>query len=430
MAEPEQAVYTSTSICRSCKGANILPLFSLGNQWVSDFVCQPLIKAGPRAPVDIDLCRDCGLVQARHSVRPNLLYRRNYWYRSGVSQTMRDALRDVAGAVEREAGLVPGDVVLDIGSNDGTLLRSYSVPGLTHVGFEPAPNLREEGSNGVEVFCGDFWNADTWDRRMTTKATYEAPRTQCQAKAITALGMLYDLEDPNPFVADVARVLAPDGVFCAQLMCLQNMIDCTDIGNFAHEHLEFYSLRSLDDLLGRHGLYIYDLEENAVNGRSYRLWIKHLEANRPRQGMAGKRWIAANRREAALGDADTYRAFWAKCCKSRDDLRSFLTGTLAKGRRTYIIGASTKGNTILQFCGLDDLHIDGAMDRSPEKWGLFTAGTGIQIVSEEEGRRAMPDYCLVLPYAFAREIVERERDAEWRRRGGKFIIPLPEFRVV
>lgn len=412
--------------CRACHGRELMPLFSLGDQFVSDFVDRSGILSGNRCPIEMVLCRGCTLVQARYTAPQDFLYTRYYWYRSGVTQTMRDALSDVARAAQEEVVLEDGDVVLDIGSNDGTLLRSYTTPkNVVRVGVEPADNLAtEENYRGLEL-VHDFWGEVSY-RKHVDEIDYDAMGSW-GAKVITACGMFYDLDDPNQFIADISTVLRHDGVFVAQLMCLKNMVDLEDVGNFAHEHLEFYSIKSLDYLLGKHGLEIYDLETNSVNGRSYRLFVRHKEPRR----LVGGRVSEARRMEQGLDDPRFYDVFFQKMERNKqktvDDL---LRSIKAEGKSVWVYGASTKGNVILQYYGIDSTLVDGAAERSPEKWGKFTVGTGIEIFSEDYVRKQSPDYMLVLPYAFIGEFVERESGEEWRTRGGKFIVPLPEVYLV
>lgn len=230
--------YHTCTSCRVCGSTDLIHVFSLGEQYVSDFVnvkdFRPHLLSA-KCPITLELCRHCSLLQAKHSPHKELLYRRHYWYRSGTTATMRAALKDVALAAERVAKLKPGDVVLDIGSNDGTLLRSYSVDGLYRIGVEPASNLVEDGCRGIDLLINNFWSASLLK--------------ELRPRVITACGMLYDLENPNQFIKDVVIALAPNGVFIAQLMCLRNMLNVGDIGNLAHEHLEFYSLASLNYML-------------------------------------------------------------------------------------------------------------------------------------------------------------------------------------
>ena len=407
--------YTTRNTCRVCGSSDLTFLFSLGNQYVSDFPLPGQIPAGGKVPIDIEICGDCSLVQARHTAPQDFLYTRHYWYRSGVTSTMRTALRDIVHCANRLVRLNPGDAVLDIGSNDGTLLRCYPKH-VTKVGVEPAVNLAEEGKQGVDHFIEEFWSQAAYHNRLDTLP-----------KVITAIGMFYDLEDPNEFIADVSSVLHPDGLFIAQLMCLRNMLDTNDVGNFAHEHLEFYSLKSLDVLLGRHGMEIIDIEENSVNGRSYRLYIRH-------RGSALQPFIGSNSRvsqarmaEAGLHDPEYYDSFFSRLEYNRSRVFSFIESERRLGKRFWLYGASTKGNVILQYLGLDSSMIEGAAERSPEKYGRVTVETGIPIVSEADARTAKPDYFVVLPYAFLDEFIRREQ--EFFNLGGKFLVPIPSMEI-
>ena len=401
--------------CRVCGSADLKFLFTLGDQYVSNFLDKGE-SPGQRVPIRLQLCNKCTLVQLQHTAPQEILYSRYYWYRSGVTQTMYNALRDITRQLEDRVDLKPSDVVLDIGSNDGTLLRSYE-KACYKVGVEPAKNLAEEGAEGVDCFINDFWDADKYFYQVGAGA-----------KVITAIGMFYDLEDPNKFIAGVADSLRRDGIFVAQLMCLKNMIDLHDVGNFAHEHLEYYSFASLQYLYEKHGLKIIDIETNDVNGRSYRIWarLKGGTINRPKG--AERRIAEVQSEEEGLDQVSFYHNFFNQLQENRKKIRQFILDAVAEGKTVWVYGASTKGNVILQYYGLDSTVIKGASDRSPEKWGKFTVGTGIEIFSEAIAREANPDYFLVLPYAFLDEFMIREK--KWRDGGGKFIVPLPELRVV
>lgn len=414
------ATYTTRPTCRVCGSKDVKPVFSLGAQAVSDFVDRDEIKWGNVVPIEIDRCESCMLVQARHAPPAEILYKGTYWYRSGVTQTMRDALRDVTRSIEQRADLRDGDAVLDIGSNDGTLLRSYENKKLVTVGVEPAKNLADEGRRGVGMLLNDLWSYGAMEQAGLIGPESIAPRGY---KAITAIGMFYDMEDPNCFVRDVALALADDGVFVAQLMCLKQTLERMDVGNFAHEHLEFYTLKSLAHLYSTHGLQITEIEENSINGGSYRIYAKKVSASLP------KDWMRVVK--VALDDhqvCESIYQFPDKLEKNRLACVDFIRQEKAAGKRFWVYGASTKGNVILQYYGLDASVIDFAADRDPNKWGKFTVQSGIPITSEEQFRVAQPDYAIMLPYAFRQEMLERE--SEYRARGGKFLIPLPEFEVV
>jgi SAM-dependent methyltransferase len=414
--------------CRLCGSSGLREVFSLGEQYINDFVPYEKVGTGLKAPLDLVLCDRCSLLQLRHTAPQDILYARHYWYRSGVTATMRRALRDIAEQVEAMLPLQRGDVVLDIGANDGTLLASYSVPGIRRVGCEPANNLVDLLRENADYVMHDFWDyerytqlADQWGlphptgpRKGGGPALPGSRGKGGKAKVITAIGMFYDLEDPNQFIRDARQALAEDGIFVAQLMCLAPMLEKNDVGNICHEHLEYYSLESLEYLFNTNGLEIFKVEENDVNGGSYRIYARHDRGT----GISFDEKFTF----------DDFMAFARRVQDNRDRCVEFIKQQVARGKTVYVYGASTKGNVILQYYALDHTLITAASEKSPEKWGKYTIGTWIPIVSEAEARRARPDYFLVLPWAFFEEFYERER--EWRAGGGQFIVPLPEFRVV
>ena len=409
--------YEIRTTCRVCGSNRLEPILSLGELYVSDFVSDERSAALPlRAPLDLVLCDPeaggCSLLQLPCTVSPERLYRQ-YWYKSSVNQTMRDALADVTKAAKRLTRLSAGDLVLDIGCNDGTLLRSYGIPGLTLVGFEPARNLLAEASVGTSTIINDFFSASALLQRVPG----------AKAKVVTSIAMFYDLDDPNAFVADVKRLLAEDGVFIIQQNYLLAMLEQNVFDNIMHEHLEYYSLHSLQQLLTRHGLEVFDVELNEINGGSFRTFI----------APAGRRAVSQRVRamaqtEEGLRRKRTYREFAERVTRLKAQLAGFIRQEVARGKKVYAYGASTRGNTLLQYCGLDHTLITAAAERNPIKYGRRTVGTNIPIISEEQARRERPDYFLILPWAFLKEF--RQREAAFLKTGGKFLVPLPEFRIL
>lgn len=413
---PPPSAYTTTRKCRVCGCPDLDALYSLGDLYVSNFV-EKQDQGGIKAPLEMVMCTRCSLVQLRHTAPQELLYSGFYWYRSGVTDTMKQALRNITESVEQRIALKTGDVVLDIGSNDGTMLRTYATPGLITVGVEPASNLADEGRRGLTYFINDFWTLDAYKKVVPKKA-----------KVITAIGMFYDMEDPNQFIRDAALAMEEDGMFVAQLMCLKNMLDSNDVGNICHEHLEYYSLAALEYLFEQNGLTLIDIEFNLVNGGSYRVYAGLKDGHPPVVQGAAERLAHFRAQERDMTSKKVHMDFFARIEENKRQCVDFIRAQKAKGKRIWVYGASTKGNTILQYYGLDHTLIEAASERSPEKWGKFTVGTGIPIVSEEEARKAKPDYFLVLPYAFFEEFYKREE--AWRKGGGQFILPVPQFRIV
>lgn len=411
--------------CRVC-GNTLDEILSLGDQFVSTFL-EPDQPDGPKAPLDLVLCQQCRLLQLRHTVPGEMMYQ-EYWYRSGTNQTMRNALADISGAAAKLVHLKEGDAVLDIGCNDGTLLGSYTVPGIYKIGFDPAQNLAVLSRKQANQVLVGFFDAD----RYMADADLKARRP----KVITSIAMFYDLEEPRKFVADIGRILHPDGVWVVQMSYLPLMLTQNDFGNICHEHLEYYSLQSLEYLLQLHDFSVVDAELNDVNGGSIRVFIRKRTADQNAFGDEDYRKQAAERvsglRESeadlGLGGPTPYLEFAKRVQGIKRQVFEFVENQVKQKKKVFVYGASTKGNTMLQYFGLDNSMIDAAAERNPDKWGRVTVGTHIPIISEAEARAAKPDYFLVLPWHFIEEFKVREQD--YLSSIGKFIVPLPQFELI
>lgn len=392
--------------CRLCKGTKFEEIFNLGNFFVSNFVEKKFIKKGIKAPLNLIYCKKCSLLQLDCSAPQEIMYRRFYWYRSGVTSTMIKGLKDIYESVEKLNLLTKGDLVLDIGANDGTLLKNFKNKYVT-IGCEPAKNLEKELKKNCHFVINNFWDRKYLD-------TIKKKNNLKKPKLITAIGMFYDLEDPIKFVKDASLALDDDGVFIAQLQCLNSMIEKNDLGNICHEHLEFYNYKSLKFLFEKCGLKIFKIEENEINGGSYRIFCKK-NINKS----------IKYKEKTSLKDI---KRFIKNVKYNKQKCVSFIDKEIKKGKKVFVYGASTKGNTTLQYYDLDNRKIHYAADRSPEKWGKYTVGTGIEIISEKNARKLNPDYFLVMPYGFIKEFIKREKS--WIKEGGKFILPYPKFRVL
>jgi 2-polyprenyl-3-methyl-5-hydroxy-6-metoxy-1,4-benzoquinol methylase len=413
------ADYTERNTCRSCQSRELAEVLSLGLTYISDFVPLSAPETGPRSPLELVICQECSLVQLRHTANPDLLWK-HYWYRSGTNETMRTALAEITSRAEQRVPLQKGDLVLDIGCNDGTLLRSYRPRGLQLVGFEPANNLLPEARHQTTRIINDYFNA----------AAFQAELGTARARVITSISMFYDLEDPNGFVEDVLSCLAPGGLWINQMNYLPAMLEQNAFDNIGHEHLEYYSLHSLQNLMERHGLTVQDAELTGLNGGSIRLYIARRSASAAVPAGAADRVVALLAREEALHlrDLAVYRQFARRVQSTAEQLAEFVRGEAGNGKRVYVYGASTRGSTLLQYAGLDHRWIAAAAERTPFKWGKKTTGTWIPIISEEQARRENPEYFLVLPWFFVEEFRRRERT--YLTAGGKFIVPLPEFGIL
>ncbi len=393
--------------CLLCANKKLKKLFYLGNFFVSNFVNKKNIKKGNiRCPLNLLYCSNCSLIQLSHIAPQELMYRGFYWYKSGVTKTMRDGLKDLYLSSLKHVKIKKNDTVLDIGANDGTLLKHYK-KNYTTIGCEPAKNLTKILKKNCKFVLDNFWSYENFFK-IIKKNNLKKP------KIITAIGMFYDLEDPNKFIKDAALALHDDGIFVAQLMCLKSMIDKNDIGNICHEHIEFYSLKSLKYLFENNGLEIFKLEENDINGGSYRIYCRKL--------LRGS--IKLNKENIL----SMMKKFVKRAKENRKQMINFVKQERKKGKKIYLYGASTKGNTLLQYYNLNHSLIPYAAERSPEKWGKYTVGSGIKIISENKARELNPDYFLVTPWGFIKEF--KKRESNWLKKGGKFIVPFPNLRII
>lgn len=401
-------------------------LFSLGALYPSDF-----LKPGeqPRCqPVEMKLLMDHNnLVRLEKPAPPEAMYGK-YWYRSGINYTMRAELENIVQSIMKVYGhyLTTGDIWLDIACNDGTLL-SYVSRWLQKVGIDPADDsfLKESEKHGHII--QDYFSAVAYWRHNRNYGK--------KAKVITSIAMFYDLDDPEAFIRDIDQVLDDNGLWVMQLSYTPLMLQQLAFDNICHEHIYYYSLGNLKAMLERNGFRIMDCQLNDINGGSMRVYIMKEKANHSLFGSQPYRDVCRVRVESLLkwenyigtGSANWY-VFFDELQMLKTKTRTFIRLRVAEGKKVWGYGASTKGNTLLQYFGLDHRLITAIADRSEYKWGLRTVGTDIPIVSEADMRAARPDYLLVLPWHFINEFMDREK--EYLAGGGKFIVPCPEFKII
>ena len=422
----KSSMYKEITRCRACHSQGLINVFTLGDLAVSDFVDNPKSDTGIKAPLELLLCdpkaSGCGLLQLRHTVSNEVMYR-NYWYRSGINQTMIDELEDISLRATNVASLRSSDFVIDIGANDGTLLRGYKVQGLHTIGFEPARNLYDYGKIGTTKIINDFFNHTAW----------AASFGEQKAKVITAIGMFYDLDDPNRFLNDICKCLDDQGVFIIQMMYMPFALERNAFDGICHEHLEYYTMKSLENLLHRHGLEIFDVQmREEINEGSVRFYIskKVPSAAKLKTTQANNRVseLRISEDKMHLEDLSTYKAFVQRVENARESTLNFLSEEITKGKKIHGYAASTKGNTTLQYYEITPKLIEVIADRNPAKWGKYTVSSGIPIISEEDSRVQNPDYYFVLAWHFLPEFIVREH--EFLERGGKFVISMPEFKII
>ncbi len=409
--------------CR-ISGETLKPLFSLGDIYISDFLPTEAKPRSPKVPLELMLAPKSGLVQLKHTAPSEDMYK-VYWYRSGTNESMVAELKDIAESVSRHMRLGKGSIWIDVGCNDGTLL-SFLSKDITRIGYDPN-DYKKFSSPHADLIVNDYFNA---------KAFRASKYGKKKAKVITSIAMFYDLEDPHAFAKDVYDILDADGMWVIQMSYLPLMLTQLAFDNICHEHLEYYSLTALKYLLDQHRFKIVDCQLNDINGGSFRIHIQKKSAAADSFATAPYRDVAAYRVDALLeyekklrlNDPKTYKDFYKRCLKLREQTLRFLKAEKKKGKKIWAYGASTKGNTLLQWWGIDSSLVDGIAERSEAKFGLKTVGSNIPISSEAKMRKAKPDYLLVLPWHFIESFVRREQ--EFLKRGGRFIVPCPHFEVI
>ncbi len=354
------------------------------------------------------------MLQTLVSVPPEVLYS-SYWYRSGTNQTMRDHLAGIATEAADYVGKKDA-LALDIGCNDGTLLCAYP-KSFSKIGIDPS-NIASK-VNGDYTVVNDFFPSAALTEALNGR----------KCDIITSIAMFYDLEAPQEFVRALKNVLSPDGLWIFEMSYMPLMLEMNSYDTICHEHLEYYSLAVIEHLLRVCGMKVVRVDFNDINGGSIRCYATHAD----RFSYSSKEHLAELHRvrqaefELELDTDRPYRHFQDRIDKHQRELSDLIRKLRRDGKTVHVYGASTKGNTILQWCNLDSTLIPYAADRNPDKAGARTLGTDIAIISEEDSRAMKPEYYLVLPWHFRKEFVKREQDI--LKAGTKFIFPLPEIEV-
>jgi NDP-4-keto-2,6-dideoxyhexose 3-C-methyltransferase len=403
--------------CRICDTRHFRELFDLGQLHSCGVFPRQNEADPPAAPLNLVQCTACGLVQLSHDFAGDDLFRSTYGYRSGLNESMVAHLGGITAAVQRRVALKAGDIVLDIGSNDGTLLSSYGVADIVRIGIDPTiARFRKYYPPGV-LTLDEFFNEKNF-RSLCASGS---------AQIVTSISMFYDLPAPNDFVRDIAGILASDGVWILEQSYLPTMVDRNSFDTICHEHLEYYCLRQIVDLAARHGLRVFDVSLNDVNGGSFQVWVCHNDAPYLSNSEAIDSFLQQEEKQGYAGGKPILD-LKARINSVRDNVLEFLADARDRGKLVHGYGASTKGNTLLQFFGITPELLPAIAERNEEKFGCRTPGTGIPIISEDESRALRPDYYFALPWHFREAFLRRE--SEFIARGGRFVFPLPNLDIV
>jgi SAM-dependent methyltransferase len=407
--------------CRVCGSPSLTPVIDLGPQYLQGSFVKPGKEMPSQRKINCSLVRcnpqidenACGLLQMEHSVPSEILYAA-YWYRSGTNATMRNHLKEI---VDSTLALLKKDNcnVLDIGCNDGTLLGYYP-DNFDKYGCDPSDVAQEV--KGAKVVQDIFPSAEL-SSVMNNK----------KMDVITSIAMFYDLESPVDFVKNIKRFLSPEGIWVFEMSYMPHMLELDSYDTICHEHLEFYSLAVLEKIAAMGEMKIFKISFNDINGGSIRCYATHKESGLYYNKENYKLMNELRQKEFDL-ELDTdkpYVAFQYRIEKVKNELHDLLVKFKKEGKRVHIYGASTKGNTILQWCDINNMLVDYAAERNPDKYGAYTLGTNIPIISEAESRAMNPDYYLVLPWHFKEEFLEREKEA--LEKGTGFIFPIPTIDI-
>ena len=408
-------MHKEISECRCSGSKNLITVLSLGEQSLTGVFPKSPKDIITKGPLDLVWCPDSGLLQMKQSYDLSEMYGDNYGYRSGLNMSMVRHLTHKIGLLENMARPTENDIVIDIGSNDATSLKAYSTKCI-RVGIDPTGKKFKEYYTDKIILLPDFFSA----------SLFFASFPKNKAKIITSIAMFYDLEDPNSFVRDIETVLADDGIWHFEQSYMPSMLRTNSYDTICHEHLEFYSFKVVKNILDQNGLRVIDVQMNSINGGSFAVTACKKDA-KYNSNLPIINWMLKQENDMGLDTPKPYRDFEDRVFRHRKNLTDLIEALVNDGKKIIGYGASTKGNVLLQFCGLTKEHIPCIAEVNEEKYGCFTPGTNIPIISEKDARKMNPDYFFVLPWHFKSSILDREK--EFISNGGKFIFPLPEIEI-
>ncbi|MFL2771761.1 MAG: class I SAM-dependent methyltransferase [Rhodospirillaceae bacterium] len=409
--------------CRACGSQVLRPILDLGYQALSGRFPASGEPDPSTGCVGLVICeagdknKGCGLVQLSRSFAPSEMYGETYGYASAITATMRSHLADIAGYVSGWARLRPGDAILDIGSNDGTLLSNFKNQDLLLTGIDPSAEQYRDRYVSEAALEVDFFSTEAVKR----------VRPGVQFKAITSVAMLYDIEALSDFMTDVQSLLANDGVWFTEQSHAGAMFDQLCYDSICHEHVTYLTLKILMDLGKKVGLKAIDTRRNSVNGGSFSVLFAQDDSDYRPNSVALNRLLDLEN-QMGLENTNTWAQFCERVISHRERFRNYILKANADGRMVLGYGASTKGNVLLQYCSITPDLMPAIAERDPRKFGCRTPGTNIPIVSEAKGRAMGPDIFVVFPWHFRDEIIRRERS--FLDGGGTLLFPLPEFTLV
>lgn len=401
--------------CRICVSADLIEVITLGEQIITSRFPIHGDFSTPKTLINLCICNNCGLLQLSVSTNKTELYEYEYGYRSGISNTMREHLKKYQEEILTIITLSDNDVVLDIGSNDSTMLQNYG-KNFTRIGCDPTGKQFKQYYNDVELIP-DYFTAENFTKNY--------PNKKC--KVVSSISMFYDLPNPVEFAKDIYKVLDDEGIWTCEQSYLLSMLKTNSFDTICHEHLEYYALKQIKLIADMSGFKIIDVKFNDCNGGSFRVYFAKKNSINFTESIDLINKILKDEYDYGLPNIKVFTEFMNNCDNEIKKLLNFIDEVNNNNKKIYIYGASTKGNCLLQYANINQDKIKFAVERNPIKLGKMTS-TGIPIIMEETMRNDPPDYLLVLPWHFKNEIILREKD--YLKKGGKIIFPLPKFEII
>lgn len=410
------SMYTEIDSCRVSKEKDLVTFLNLGNQKLTGVFPRPEenLESGP---LELVWSPSSYLVQLKHTFEPTEMYGSNYGYRSGLNNSMVQHLVNKAKYLIELSELKPGDVVVDIGSNDCTTLKAFP-PDVKRIGIDPT----------IEKFSQYYPNDISYVADFFSEDSYRSIEKNKNAKLIMSIACFYDLEDPISFVRDIYSILDDDGLWHFEQAYLPSTLRSLSYDTACHEHIEYYSMLSVQNILKHAGMKIVDVTLNDINGGSFAVTACKDTNKSIKVNHAVINWSIDEEYKMGLHTVKPYFEFAQRTYEHRDSLIHLIHSLRAEGKTIYGYGASTKGNVLLQWCGFTSDDISAIGEVNPDKFGCVTPGTNIPIISEQEVKDMKPDYMIVLPWHFKNGIIQREKD--YLNSGGKFIFPLPYIQII
>ncbi|NOT47446.1 MAG: class I SAM-dependent methyltransferase [Acidobacteria bacterium] len=404
--------------CRACGGERLRPFITLGPTPLANSFLKSRSEFEREAfyPLDVYFCEECSLVQLADVVDPKILFG-NYIYLTGTANTIVSHNQQYAETVVDFLQLNGDDLVIEVASNNGSLLRCFREQGIRTLGIEPAENIAAiANADGIET-VNKFFNSATANKIVSEYGS---------ARAVIGNNVLAHVDDTQDFLRGCKTLLRDDGLVIVEVPYLKEFVDLVEFDTIYHEHLCYFSVTSLMRLCDAVGLSIIRVDRVQVHGGSIRVYAEKKEKHS--NHAAAVIAIAEDERKAGLTTQETFENFAEKTRNTREKLYSLLESLKAEGKSIAAYGAPAKGNTLLNYCGIDTRLLDFAVDKNPLKVGLFTPGAHLQVLPVSAVLERQPDYLLILAWNFASEIMQQQ--SEFEARGGRFIIPIPEPRIV